>query len=283
MPSELFASRHPVLPPDDVSSIDIVASFVTSCPPPDAPPVMCNLVSTNAVACWYRRVGALPGASAHSQRPSRCLAKPYASFSAKPSAPRPPQSSNRPSLRVLALAYVLALGTGPLGAHLVHSYGFVVVSNTHVSSKHFEPSVPPITTKNLCATKLKTCAYRCPGPCPRTCTRCHFGSLVAKSNTYKSSSANPSGPMPPSTTSIPPTVAAPCAARGLGTSPPHSNFPHSPLNGSKTCNSFVAPLSLTHAPASRPACGLNPTFALAFAPLPPSSSVAPPNVTIFVF
>jgi hypothetical protein len=29
-------------------------------------------------ACWYRAEGDMPGATAHSHRPSRCFARPYA-------------------------------------------------------------------------------------------------------------------------------------------------------------------------------------------------------------
>jgi hypothetical protein len=47
-------------------------------PPPSAPPETWSLAFTKTAACWYLAEGETPGAMAHSQRPSLCLASPYA-------------------------------------------------------------------------------------------------------------------------------------------------------------------------------------------------------------
>jgi hypothetical protein len=47
-------------------------------PPPSAPPETWSLAFTNTAACWYLEEGEMPGAIAHSHRPSRCFASPYA-------------------------------------------------------------------------------------------------------------------------------------------------------------------------------------------------------------
>mmetsp|Transcript_13121 Transcript_13121/g.41508 ORF Transcript_13121/g.41508 Transcript_13121/m.41508 type:complete len:229 (-) Transcript_13121:651-1337(-) len=65
--------------PAAVSSTVIAAESSTMRPPPRAPPLTCSLASTNTAACWYRALGATPGAAAHSHRPSLCRARPYAS------------------------------------------------------------------------------------------------------------------------------------------------------------------------------------------------------------
>ena len=84
------------------------------------------------------------------------------------------------------------------------------------------------------------CAYRCPGPGPRTTTRCHRGA-PCRSSTCRSSEAKPAGPMPPWTTTMLPTAAAECAARGEGPSPEASSLLQTPLRTSKLCTSEVAP------------------------------------------
>mmetsp|Transcript_11191 Transcript_11191/g.46612 ORF Transcript_11191/g.46612 Transcript_11191/m.46612 type:complete len:368 (+) Transcript_11191:905-2008(+) len=64
-----------------VHSVASSASLSTKRPPPSAPPTTCSRQSTNAAVCWYRADGAVPGAGAHSHRPSRWRASPYVSAS----------------------------------------------------------------------------------------------------------------------------------------------------------------------------------------------------------
>ena len=123
---------------------------------------------------------------------------------------------------------------------MLHSYGLDVVSRHHASPSSFDPSFPPWTTKNRCATNATTCAYLCPGPGPRTTTRCHRGA-PCRSRTWRSSDASPAGPMPPWTTIMLPTAAAECAARGDGPSPEASILVQLPDRTSKECTSDVAP------------------------------------------
>lgn len=72
--------------------------------------------------------------------------------------------------------------------------------------------------------------------------RCQRGlSRSVKSSTCRSSEASPAGPMPPCTTTMLPTAAAACAARGEGGSPSGVTFSHLPLRTSMMCTSLVAP------------------------------------------
>ena len=104
-------------------------------------------------------MGASPGAAAHSQRPSLCLARPKASLRGAELAPLPPHSSSSPSARGAAAAYMRGGGMSPVGFILTHSYGLLVVSRHQLSPRGLLPSFPPCTTRNLCATKEMTCAY----------------------------------------------------------------------------------------------------------------------------
>mmetsp|Transcript_2767 Transcript_2767/g.11287 ORF Transcript_2767/g.11287 Transcript_2767/m.11287 type:complete len:453 (-) Transcript_2767:260-1618(-) len=259
----ISAVDQPAAEPADVFSTESDRWSSTMDPPPRAPPLTSSLVPTKATACWYLAVGASPGAAAHSHLPSRCLASPKASERGELSVPLPPQRSKRPSARGAAAAYMRGGGTSPAGFILNHSYGLDVVSRYQLSPRGLAPSLPPCTTRNRCATKDMTCAYLCPGPGPLTDTRCHRGA-PCRSRTWRSSDASPDGPIPPCTTTMLPTAAALCAARGEGPSPVGSSLVHTPLRTSKLCTSEVAPASLM--PLVLP---LGPS---------PSSAVAPPNM-----
>mmetsp|Transcript_4238 Transcript_4238/g.19227 ORF Transcript_4238/g.19227 Transcript_4238/m.19227 type:complete len:654 (-) Transcript_4238:282-2243(-) len=261
--SSMSATDHPADAPADVFSTESDRWSSTMLPPPSAPPLTCRRVPTKDTACWYLAVGASPGAAAHSHRPSRCRASPNASESGALSAPRPPQRRRRPSARGAAAAYMRAGGMSPAGFILIHSYGLDVVSRHQLSPSGLAPSLPPCTTRKRCATNDMTCAYLCPGPGPLTDTRCHRG-VPCRSRTWRSSDARPAGPMPPWTTTMLPTAAALCAARGEGPSPVGSSLVHTPERTSKLWTSEVAPASLM--PLVLP---LGPS---------PSSAVAPPKM-----
>ena len=144
--------------------------------------------------------------------------------------------------------------------------------SSHISPKHLSPSVlrtPPRTAAPRNSARARV-VFR------SISSHVHAMPPDPSSPVQHASPRPPNRPPePPCTTSIPPTVAAPCAALGVGTSPPHVN-PSSPSHGSKTCNSFVAPLSFTHAPASRAGFGSSRPRP-STPPTPPSSSVAPPG------
>lgn len=86
-----------------------------------------------------------------------------------------------------------------------------------------------------------SCHERAPLSAPST-HLCQRGlSRSVKSSTCRSSEASPAGPMPPCTTTMLPTAAAACAARGLGGSPCGTTFSHLPVRTSMMCTSLVAP------------------------------------------
>lgn len=58
----------------------------------------------------------------------------------------------------------------PCAETLRHWYGFSEVSKDHASDSVLRPSLPPIATINLFATRANVCAYRALGPWPFTNT-----------------------------------------------------------------------------------------------------------------
>ena len=81
---------------------------------------------TKDTACWYRAVGASPGAAAHSQRPSRCLREPEGVRegrgvrAAAAAQEQQPVRASAPRRRTCAGG-----GTSPAGFILTHSYGLL--------------------------------------------------------------------------------------------------------------------------------------------------------------
>jgi hypothetical protein len=95
----------------------------------------------------------------------------------------------------------------------------------------------------MCSIKHHTSSQDCcPAAARLSAHLCQRGlSRSVKSSTCRSSEARPAGPMPPCTTTMLPTAAAACAARGEGGSPSGTTFSHLPLRTSMMCTSLVAP------------------------------------------
>lgn len=131
------------------------------------------------------------------------------------------------------------------------------------------PSSPPLEL--CCIPHAAHCPSHAALPCPRFAPHlCQRGfSKSVKSSTCRSSEASPAGPMPPCTTTMLPTAAAACAARGEGGSPCGVTFSHLPLRTSMMCTSLVAPASRMPALEGPGDGGASPLAC-------PSKAVAPP-------